>query len=63
VLKMVQIDQMHSLFCLSDAAAPSLSCLKSMGGSTVAAAAASVAANEVVVELTNMSFAIFIVFE
>jgi hypothetical protein len=33
-----------------------------MGGSTVAAAA-SVAANEVVVELTNMSFAIFIVFE
>jgi hypothetical protein len=59
---MVQIDQMHSHFCLSDTAAPSLSCSKSLGGRTVAAAA-SVAANEVVVELTNMSFAIFIVFE
>jgi hypothetical protein len=54
---MVHIDQMHSLFCLSEAAAPSLSCSKSV------AAAASVAANEVVVELTSVSFAIFIVFE
>jgi hypothetical protein len=50
------------IFCLSDAAAPLLSCSKSIGGSTVAAAA-SVAANKVVVELTNMSLAIFIVFE
>ena len=60
--KMVQIEQIHSLFCLSDTAAPSLSCSKSLGGRTVAAAA-SKAANEVVVEPTNVSFAIFIVFD
>jgi hypothetical protein len=45
-----------------DAAAPSLICSKVSGWSTVTAAV-SVAANEVVVELTNMSFAIFIVFD
>ena len=51
----------YSLFRIYNAAAPSLICLKVRGWSTVTAAV-SVAANEVVVELTNMSFAIFIVF-
>jgi hypothetical protein len=58
---MVQMNKTHSLFHIYDTAAPSLICSKVPGWSTVTAAV-SVAANEVVVELTNMSFAIFIVF-
>jgi hypothetical protein len=57
----VQFNQLHSPVCLSDAAAPSLICSKVPRGRTVAGAV-SVAANKVVVELTNVSFAIFIVF-
>jgi hypothetical protein len=61
--KLLQFDQiMHSPFCLSDASAPSLSYSKGLGGRTVAEAV-SVAANKVVVELTSVSFAIFIVFD
>jgi hypothetical protein len=57
--KLVQLDQMHSPFCLSNITAPLLIYSKGRGGRMVAAAVP-VAANKVVVE-PNVSIVIFII--
>ena len=61
-VKIVAIQPNALTFLSFYAAAPSLIYSKDLGGRTVAAAV-SVAANKVVAEPTNVSFAIFVVFD